>query len=226
MHQARFVHKDPVADGIYSFRFRLDRPIDFIPGQFIELSIPHDQADNRGEKRWFSISSAQNNEHIEITTKIDTQSPSTYKQALQKLSENSQVSISEPMGDFILPRKNDRPIIFLLAGVGTAPAHSIISSAPDTVCYSFITAKKRSSMPFVDFFERKSAKSYLFETSRGRRLTAEHVQQSIPETIWQNGLFFIAGPEQFCQSIKNDLSQQGVSARRCLIDYFHGYNAI
>ncbi len=226
MHRARFINKASVADNVYSYRFQPSQSIDFIPGQFIELSLPHKQADDRGEKRWFSVSSAKTNEHIEITTKIDTKSPSTYKQALQNLSTESEIFISDPMGDFVVPKKNNRSIVFLLAGVGTAPAHSIITSTPDTAFYSFITAKNRSSMPFVDSLERRSTQTHLYETTKGHRLNAKHVQQALPEVTWQRSLFFIAGPEQFCETIKTDLLHQGIDDRRCIVDYFHGYDAI
>lgn len=223
MRQARFVHRKRIADEVYSFRFEFDQAIDFIPGQFIEINLPHEHPDERGEKRWFSISSAKDDTYIEITTKIDAKAPSSFKRTLNELSAGSQVAISDPMGDFVIPRKNNRPVIFILAGTGTSPAHSIISSMTGIDYFSFITAKQRSAMPFIDTFERKSTNAWLYETSRGDQLDAEDIYRHLPSSIWQNGLFFVAGPEQFCEEIKDGLLQQGVDNSRCFVDYFHGY---
>src|ERR1035438_226526 len=82
---------------INSFWFDPERPLDYIAGQFIEMTIEHDEPDDRGIKRWFTVSSSPCDAPlISITTKFSDPS-SSFKKALHGLKKADQVTISDPM---------------------------------------------------------------------------------------------------------------------------------
>src|SRR5665213_828787 len=117
---------------IKSFWFEPERPLDYIAGQFIMMSIKHDHPDDRGKEHWFTVSSSPSDAPlISITTKFSTPS-SSFKTALHKLKPGEHVAISDPMGDFVLPKDRNIPLIFVAGGIGITPFHSIIKWLHDT----------------------------------------------------------------------------------------------
>jgi hypothetical protein len=46
-----FDHREDVAVGMQTFWFQPEQPIRYIAGQFTELSLPHDDPDDRGLRR-------------------------------------------------------------------------------------------------------------------------------------------------------------------------------
>ncbi|OYX41346.1 hypothetical protein B7Y94_05240, partial [Candidatus Saccharibacteria bacterium 32-49-12] len=75
--------KEHVIDNISSFRFTSDQPFSWIPGQFIRVEIHHDNPDDEGTKRWFTISSTPHDGFIQVTTRVTS---TTFKQALAALA--------------------------------------------------------------------------------------------------------------------------------------------
>jgi ferredoxin-NADP reductase len=123
MH-ALFSHHKVESPSFQTFYFTPESPLSFIPGQFIELSIPHNNPDNRGSKRWFTIATSPTNSHIGITTRI-VQDASSFKQSLQALKPGEKVDITMPMGDFVLPKDMNAPLIFVAGGIGVTPFRSM-----------------------------------------------------------------------------------------------------
>ncbi len=227
MYKATFIKKEQVADGTFSFWFSLHERLHYTPGQFVELTLPHDSNDSRGEKRWFTLSSSPSEEHISITTKL-AEKPSSFKKHLFTLTPGDPVAISDAMGDFVLPRDTSRPIVFAVAGIGVTPARSMLTwlqkqRLPYKI-HMLLAAKKRSEIPFLDLFANTVDELKLFLSSAdNKRLTAQHVIEEIEQHKSANCLIFIAGPEHFSEVMRDDLVTLGVPSQRLIIDYFHGY---
>lgn len=60
--QVVFDHSKDEAANITTFFFRPEKPVQYTAGQFIELTIPHENPDDRGQKRWFTLSSSPTDE--------------------------------------------------------------------------------------------------------------------------------------------------------------------
>ncbi len=127
-----FEHSAPEAKNIRTFYFRPPKPVRYTAGQFIELTLPHDQPDERGIKHWFTLSSSPIEELLSITTKFDPVHSSTFKQTLFSLKPKQVVAMADPMGDFVLPKDKSRPLIFIAGGMGITPMRSMIKWLDDT----------------------------------------------------------------------------------------------
>lgn len=46
------------ANDVISFRLQPDVPFDWQAGQFLHYTLPHENPDDRGIRRWFTIASA------------------------------------------------------------------------------------------------------------------------------------------------------------------------
>lgn len=90
---------EELSQEIKTFWFKKPSSFSYIAGQFVELYLPH-KADERGPKRWFTLSSDPSNELISITTKT-VNKPSSFKSALSKLQAGDEIEMSDTMGDFV-----------------------------------------------------------------------------------------------------------------------------
>src|SRR4051812_20502813 len=111
-----FDHSQEEASGIRTFFFKPEQPVHFTAGQFAEWIIEHPRADKRHSKRWFTISSSPNSELVTLTTKHAPEKGSSFKEALFHLKPGEQITMSEPMGDFVLPKLIQTPLIFVAGG--------------------------------------------------------------------------------------------------------------
>src|ERR1700722_16878985 len=125
--QVFFDHSAPEADNIKTFYFRPEKPVHYTAGQFIELTIPHKNPDKRGIKHWFTLSSPPTDELLSITTKFAGDQSSSFKKALFKLKPGTELRMADPMGDFVLPKLIQTPLIFVAGGIGITPFHSMLS---------------------------------------------------------------------------------------------------
>src|SRR5882672_1770740 len=124
----RLDHIQPLTRDVTTFWFTPDRSFRFIAGQYIEISVPHSDVDNRGDKRWMTISSAPGEPSIGITMKFASppHKSSTYKQAFRRLAVGATLYASDPIGDFVLPKSPFTPLVFMALGIGITPVQSMM----------------------------------------------------------------------------------------------------
>jgi len=226
-----FSHKENIASNIWSFHFTPLSPIQFTPGQFIELNIPKDNMDDRGGTRWFTISSSPKDKYLTITTRIFDQS-STYKQYLMNLKKDSQLDFNGPMGDFVLPKIIETPLVLIAAGIGITPFLSMIN-------YLYRIKEFRPIHLFWaldnenDIIKNESLDQYHLEKTliinhpsdywggeRGH-LTPEMILDLT--TTDNQTLYYISGPEKMVEDLSQKFKQLIKDENRIISDYFPGY---
>ncbi len=94
-----FVRKDKVAPGVYSFYFSLQDKPHFLPGQYLQMTLPHKKVDERGTSRYFTIAASPSEKDIMVTTK---KGKSSFKKTLFGLTPGTQIQCFGPMGKFVL----------------------------------------------------------------------------------------------------------------------------
>src|SRR4051812_27426879 len=102
--QVTLDHSKDEAANIRTFFFKPESAVQYTAGQYIELTVPHDNPDERGTKHWFTLSSSPTDEFLTITTKFAGDKSSTFKKSLFGLEPGTKLHMSEPMGDFVLPK--------------------------------------------------------------------------------------------------------------------------
>jgi ferredoxin-NADP reductase len=102
--------------------FRTKRKLSFLPGQYLELEVPHRKADARGTRREFSIVSAPEDlPSVRIAFREGTGPQSSYKRALAARTVGDTLAVTGVWGDFLLPRNPDSRILLVAAGIGVTP---------------------------------------------------------------------------------------------------------
>jgi glycine betaine catabolism B len=230
-----YVRSEPIARNITSFLFQPEQPVRYIAGQFIELHVPHDNKDKRGDKRWFTLSSAPSDELLSITTNFAKEYGSSFKAALQALRPGAELKMASPMGDFVLPKDASVPLIFIAGGIGCTPFHSIIRELQLTSEKRDITllyaARSLEDVAFRDIFGmlEDKFKIILTEPAPGWKGLSGRLSAEVISDMYQispEHYIYISGPEPMVEMLAKDLKNSGISKRHIHGDYFPGYPLI
>lgn len=231
--KAVFDHSQEEAANIRTFWFKPERPMDYTAGQYTELTLKHDNPDDRGVKRWYTLSSPPGHELVSITTKYaGDDKTSTFKKALFHLAPGTEVNLAEAMGDFVMPKDASIPLIFVAGGIGLTPFHSMFESMAEHTEHRDIRfiygVHTEDEIIFQDTFARAGIHATIvvgepsdaWGGERGR-LTAEMIiGLSQPA---DNALIYMSGPEPMIESLEKDMQAQGVDKRQLVTDFFPGY---
>lgn len=224
--QAKFVLCEELAPQIYQFWFDPQWQLRFEPGQYLDMTLPHDNPDARGQTRTLSITNVPSDDLLAFTTKIPKEA-SSFKMALMEMQFGDQVKLAEPMGDFILPKDPKIPLVFIAAGVGIAPYasmfKSLIEKNEQRDIQLIYIAHDKNSMPFLDLVDSLEwlETTKIFTSQRSRPTVAELLDIIKPSA---KKLIYLAGSETMMEDYWLQLMQQGIDRQQMVLDFFPGYN--
>jgi len=233
--KATFDHAEDIAANIKTFWFKPEKPMRYVAGQFTELYLPHDNADNRGQKHWFTISSGPSEDLVSITSKFALERSSTFKQILWGLQPGDEVQLAEPMGDFVLPINPEIPLLFATSGIGVTPVHSMVEQLQATKQKRDITllyaVRYAEDLAFRDLFESADISFTPIVKQPDNDWTGETGALDTARILTTLGdkkdsLIFISGPEFWVEKTVAELTAAGVPTEQLITDYFHGYNQV
>lgn len=231
---SRLIKKQQVSRDAYSFYFARPQDFEFLPGQYIKMTLSIPNPDERGISRFFSIaSSPTERQHLMITTRI---LESTFKKTLASLPIDSGVQMRGPYGAFVLDEEDVRPKVFLTGGIGITPFRSMSIYAHDRVLKIPILLMASFSTPqdlvFYDELSKISDEYFKFvvtithtedSTWRGEigRIDSEKTKKYIENV--QGSAYYIAGPETMVTAMAELVKQLGVSDDQVKKENFPGY---
>jgi ferredoxin-NADP reductase len=229
-------HTHDEAANIRTFYFKPERPVRYTAGQYTELHLPHKNPDDRGTKRWFTLSSPPEQEFLTITTKYAGEDKSSsFKKALFHLEPGVELDMADPMGDFVLPKLIQTPLIFVAGGIGITPFHSILGwlagtgeQRPIKLLYG---VRNEDEIIFQETFDKAGIEptivvgepSDAWGGERGR-ITAELILGL--EKPSDDTLVYVSGPEPMVQGLAKDLHKAGLTKHQIVSDEFPNYAAI
>lgn len=215
-----------ITGGVVSFVFKTEEAVWWEPGQFMFYKLPHADMDDRGDERWFTISSAPSEGRIVISTRIDNERVSSFKRALLAMSPGDQIEAEGPEGDFVVLNES-RNYVFVAGGIGITPFRSILTEAHALGRQLHVTllyANRDQEIPFADELEALKADN--------PNLTVAYVIQ--PDVIdaamikqhvdgLDNPLVYLSGPEPMVKGMAAELETIGLVKDSIKIDEFPGY---
>lgn len=228
-------HTYDEADNITTFFFTPEEPVQYTAGQYVEVTLKHRNPDDRGEKRWFTLSSSPNDKFLSITTKFTDKTGSSFKKALRKLQSGDSFEISSPQGDFVFPKLIQTPLIFVAGGIGITPFHSMLTwlsqtkeSRPIKMLYG---VNNEDEIVFMDTFKKANVHTTITVSEptatwggeRGR-ITAEMIVGI--EKPSEDSLIYLSGPKPMVHKLKDDLQKMGISHQQIVTDSFPNYKDI
>jgi ferredoxin-NADP reductase len=220
------LRKESMEGDVVSFVFDPPSGFTWSAGQYMKVTLPHDNPDNRGIERWFTIAAPPYEKSPRITTRIFKDRPSSFKSALNKLEPGDPLEVELPGGDFILGDGGE-DLVFIAAGVGITPFHAILSDLDHD-----------GEMPNILFLYGVTMDDPLFHRELGglaskypslkvqylvdpARVDEEAIRKFVPDT--KSPHYFVSGPEPMVNSVHKILLDLGVSAGNIEVDHFSGY---
>lgn len=233
------IKKERIANDTYSFYFdRTNIDLNFLPGQYVRMTLDIKNPDNRGNSRFFTIASSPlDRKYIMITTKIIQ---SSFKKTLTELVPGEKVKFFGPMGGFILNEKVKDHRVFLAGGVGMTPFHSMIVyafsknlSIPITLITSFSTAeevfwyeklkditKKNHEIKVVYTVSHPKEFNVRWRGETGR-ISEGLIKKYVPNIL--EPIYYIVGPPAMVAAMEQIVWNMGIAQERIAIENFTGY---
>jgi ferredoxin-NADP reductase/Na+-transporting NADH:ubiquinone oxidoreductase subunit NqrB len=218
--------------------FRTHSRLVFIPGQYLELEVPHRHPDARGTRREFSIASAPE-DLPEVTVAFrEVSGPgakpqSSFKKALARLTPGAELAVTGVWGDFVLPKRTSSPVLMVAAGIGITPfvsqlRHERLARVGRDVVLVYV-ASDSSELVYRDELEATGVPVIVFTRdrpadlpaqwrwARGVRLDAEGLLQVVPDIAARHA--YISGAPGLIAELAPALEK----ARSITTDAFSGY---
>jgi ferredoxin-NADP reductase len=211
-----------IAD-VWSFIFDPPEPFWWKAGQYLHYELPHENEDDEGAERWFTIASAPYEGRVQVTTRI---TESTFKKALASLNQGDQITAYGLEGDFLWP-EGETTAVFVAAGIGITPYHSMLkqrlhSGRPTPV--TLVYGNRTNEITFKDELDRWSVEHPELQVyyKVGVRIGAESLKEILPDITER--LVYLSGPEPMVIGLSDELSGIGISEERIVRDEFPGYD--
>ena len=221
------------------FVFRSNyKKFSYVPGQYMEWTLAHDDTDNRGNRRYFTLASSPTEPDVRIGVKFYKQS-SSYKRALLAADRNTQIIASQISGDFVMPKGPNKKLVFIAGGIGITPYRSMIKYLLDTKEQRTVTllysARTAEDFSYKDVFEQarqelgintiyvitgKGAHADDHHSMHGR-INADMIKQQVPD--YRERTFYISGTQAMVSAMQGTLSGLDIPKHQVKVDYFSGY---
>lgn len=216
--------------------FRVHDRLAFLPGQYLELEVPHRHPDARGTRREFSIASAPEDlPELKVAFKEgqSAKPQSSYKKALAQVQEGDRLAITGVWGDFLLPKRDVAPILMVAAGIGVTPfvsqlRHARLAGRDRDIVLVYV-ASEPEELAYRDEIEASGAQVVVFTRTRpdalpenwhwaqGVRLDADGLLRVVPDISARHA--YISGPAGLIAELAPALDR----ARSITTDAFSGY---
>lgn len=216
-----FERREELAPGIWQHFFQPEQPVRFEPGQYVDLRLADVPDDPRGSGRTLTLTSLPDAPLISFVTK-DQLIVSDYKQALGQLLPGAKATITDPMGDLVLPKDASIPLIFIAGGIGLCSFVSMLwllqirdERRQIQLYYSLSSAQESIFGGLLETFPFASKRVCV---APDRLSVAEMLAQAAAESLW-----YISGSQTFVETMQRDLETSGINRQSIIFDYYDGY---
>jgi ferredoxin-NADP reductase len=226
----------------FSFMFSTQNPVTWLAGQFMQFSIQHENPDDRGINRFFTICTAPYERDIMITTRYESEKSSTFKKALFSLEKNQSISAFQPLGEFTVGPAvvgssggstgvsgGGKDYVFIAGGIGITPYRAILKDLDHkdelkNYRIRLLYSNRNQEIVFKDDFDVLANANDSFKVRyiiSPEKCDIGLIKVAI--TDWNKKTYYISGPPGMVKSIETDLITNGIEKNNLKLDYFPGY---
>ena len=227
--QLRLADKHDETDpSVTTFVWESSEPLSWQAGQYLKYTLPHDNPDDRGITRFFTIAAPPYVGQPRITTRFAAEKGSSFKAALHKFKLGDSIEASRPMGDFTFDTA--RPAVLVAGGIGITPFRAMLLQLDhDQTDFQahLLYANRTEQCVFRDEFEAIAAKndklivSYITDP---KHIELADIQQAAASLT--KPLYYLSGPEPMVAHYAEMLKQAGIAEADIKTDDFPGYKVI
>ncbi len=230
----QLLEKKQIAADTFEWVFEKPSHMRYVAGQYMEWMLPHEKADRRGIRRYFTIASAPEDKDIRVAARYPAVH-SSYKTALMALQAGDEIIASQRAGDFILPADKQKKIAMIAGGIGVTPFVAHVRSMfannewHNTILYYcnntkadeaygalWQQASHSGAFRYVPIF----AKEAPAESHEIGYFSAAHAQKYSPDFVER--IWYISGPPMMVDACESVLRQLGIPRKQIVKDFFPG----
>lgn len=230
-----FIGKKQLTSDLYTFYFKKPRDFIFHAGQYIKLSLPIQNPDERGINRLFTISSSPLDQNLSITTRIIQ---SSFKKYLDQINPGFKLLVYGPLGKFTLSEQDIIPYIFIAGGMGITTFHSMITyvnqkklTIPITLFASFSRSHEIVFYEELSHIENKNIKIIYTitkpeESKKPWNGEIGRISKDLIKKYAHNYLeskYYIVGPMKMVVETNKQVQELGIEKESILKETFTGY---
>lgn len=220
----------PLGGNLHKFSFTPESPLTWQPGQYMHYVIPQDSPDDRGDERWFTISSAPHENEIAVTTRLFGNEGSSFKRALSAMQPGQTITADGIEGDFVVDDPAESHV-FIAGGIGITPFRSILNQLdfdgkPLNVELLYAN-REESDIPYKEELEALSAKHGEFHITYF--IGDNHIDEAALENVKQkmgDATYYLSGPKPMVFALKTVVEKIGIPEEHIKVDDFPGYETI
>lgn len=224
-----------VSDRAYNYIFQPERKFSFLPGQYMEWTLPGVPYDSRGNRRTFTIASSPTEPQVHLGLKY-YEPASMFKTTFMNMKPGDTVYASQLAGNFTLEGNEKKKLAFIAGGIGITPFRSMVKYLTDTntLCdvlllyvvsdpheFAYVRQLKEAASVGIKTIPIVTDTSYKAPGIVSTKITAESLAQLVPD--YNERTFYISGPNSIVDGAKGYLHELGVPNQRVKTDHFSGY---
>jgi ferredoxin-NADP reductase/Na+-translocating ferredoxin:NAD+ oxidoreductase RnfD subunit len=230
--------KNAVGSDIIDFVFKIDRPLKFKPGQYMEWTLNQKKADSRGNRRYFTIASSSTERDLHLGVKFYEPS-SSFKKQLLALAPGDSIAAGQLAGDFVLPDDKKKKLAFIAGGIGVTPFRSMAKYLADKgearsvvmlyanrnlddIAYRevFNEAQRKIGMKTVYLITGADQTPPVGDGIKGR-LDAALLKREIPD--YADRIFYVSGTHAMVAAAHKIFRELGIPQSQIKTDFFPGF---
>ncbi len=235
----KLVSREEIGRTVYEYSFKPESPLDYKPGQYLELTLPLKKSDSLGNRRTFTIASSPTEDTVLFGVK-HAQKGSAFKSTLAVLPKGTIVTANNLAGDFLLPIDEKVRMVFIAGGIGITPYRSMLKYLIDNrqsrniVLFYAVSDPKQIVYKNVlnDAKEYGLKVVYVLSPTPGEEvpkswsgevgfITADMIKQHVLD--YDKRQYYISGPNGMVIANKRTLRSMGIPRDHIRTDYFSGY---
>jgi ferredoxin-NADP reductase len=235
IYTLKLLDRKTVATNTIALIFEKPEGFTYKAGQYGGFTLINPvETDDRGATRRFSYSSAPDDDHIMVVTRVQQ---SAYKRNLQQQPLGSTIKMAGPTGNFILHEDPATPAVFIAGGIGLAPFYSIIRDTlkhqPDRALTLFYGNQTLADSAFMGELQELAQQHPSFQlvaalanphaewTGEKGFITDEVLVKNVADM--DGSIFYVCGSPGMVSAMQNVLKELQISHDRVKVEDFPGY---
>ncbi len=218
-------------DEAKSIRFEKPAGFDYLPGQWISLTLG--QGDKQKTKP-LSLSSSPTEDFLEVTKQLTGHE---FSNALAALTVDDRVGIFGPHGNFTFQGEYDK-ICLLSGGIGVTPQRSMVRYATDEALNTSIillySTRHENTIAFAEDFSEMQKRNHnlnvIITVTRPSpnwkgltgRINEAFIEKMVPD--YQDRIFYISGPTPMVGAMSTVLKELKLPETHIKQEHFLGYD--
>lgn len=222
------ISKEKLFDDVVTFNFQPEVTVQWEPGQYFHYVLNHENSDDRGLERWFTISSAPFENQISITTRF-AEKGSSFKNALNNMNIGDTIDGDGPEGDFILGDLSKNHV-FIAGGIGITPFRSMLVQLMHEglqINCNLLYANRDENYVFYDELQKISESQNNFKIHKftgDERIEEKDLTPIYPDL--NEPIYYVSGPKPMVEHYEKLLIGLGVEKANIKLDDFPGYEDV